>query len=258
LGIKRSLVLSDLHIPFHCNRALDLALSVGDDLYSDGTLDEIILNGDIADFYGINQHGAKDPEIITSFYDEVSHVRKFLRDLRSRFQKSKIIFIEGNHCYRLARFCNKVPELSGILDTASLLFLGETGINFIPYAIYQKYQVLGTKLIARHEPFAMGLHCAHSTLVKAGGSSVIFGHTHRIQSIYGTSFNGTTIEAHSVGWLGDKNQPVFSYIKGFHNWQQGFSVITLIDKENYFIETIPILDQGKFKRCMFNGYIYDN
>ena len=234
---KNALIIPDTHIPYHDKRAYELMLKVA----RQQPIHEIVILGDYADFYGINSHG-QDPAINLRLSDEVEAVKRELRRLRKFFPKSNIVFIQGNHEYRLERYIqNKAPELFNVLSTYEILGLGDLDIKYIPYGPNQKYKVLGTKLIARHEPIAGGTHVAHGTVVKAG-SSVIFGHVHRIQESQVVMINGDNHRGITCGWLGDSNSRVMQYVKNHHQWALGFAIVNGIDKGRFFVDTKHIID----------------
>jgi hypothetical protein len=167
---------------------------------------------------------------------------------------ASIVYCEGNHEYRLPRYLNKnCGELYKAVTVPKLLMLDHMGIEFIPYGPNQQYAILGSKLIARHEPLGGGEHCAASTVKKAG-KSVIFGHTHRIQEAQIVTIDGDNYRGISTGWLGDKNHPVFDYVKNHHQWAQGFSELTVMKDGTWFNNLIHIIDH----KCNYNGNIYIN
>lgn len=246
--VKRALIVPDCHIPFEDKRAYEIMLNVAKDVDPD----EIVILGDYADIYGVNSHG-KDPEIKEELRDEVMQVCMRLRELKDLFPRSRKIYIEGNHEYRLARFIkNKAPELFGCIKVEDILHLDKYGFEFIPYGPNQQYNVLGSKLIARHEPLSGGLHCAHGTVSKAM-KSVIFGHTHRIQESQIVTLDGDNYRGISSGWLGDKDHPVMGYVKNHHQWALGFSIVTVLPDGTWFNQLIHIIDY----KCVFDGNIYE-
>lgn len=245
---KRALIIPDCHIPYEDKQAYQLMLDVAKDLDPD----EIVILGDYADFYGINAHG-KDPGIYEKLTDEIFAVQDRLKELKALFPRAKKVFIEGNHCYRLARYIqSKAPDLYGVVDVRSILELDLYGFEFVPYGPNQKYQILNSSLYARHEPLAGGTHVAHNTVVKAM-HSVIFGHTHRIQESQIVAINGENFRGISSGWLGDCAHPVFNYVKNHHQWALGFSVVTVLDDNTWFNQLIHIIDY----KCIFDGFVYE-
>lgn len=127
-GQTRTLILSDLHIPYHQKGPIMLALEHG----RVHKADTIILNGDIADFYSCS-FWETDPRK-RNLAEELRIVRKFLVSLRQSFPKARIIYKAGNHEERWKRFIiHKAPEVYGIEEFSlpALLQLEDVGMEFI-------------------------------------------------------------------------------------------------------------------------------
>lgn len=243
-----TLVIPDCHIPYHDQRAYNLMIEVAKSVKD---LNEIVILGDYADFYAINSHG-KHPKFGHVLMDEIGQVRKELERLATLFPKAKRVFIQGNHEYRLERYVqNMCPDLFGVVDTKSILCLDELGYEFVPYGPNQKYAIAGGKLYARHEPIGGGQHAAASTVNKAG-CSVIFGHIHRIQQHRKVFINGEDHLGASVGWLGDKDHEVMSYLKNHAQWQLGCAFVNTLDDGTFFLDTKHIINYT----TMHNGKLF--
>jgi predicted phosphodiesterase len=241
--------LSDVHHKFCDRKAYNLAIQVGKEY----GVDEVILNGDFADFYDVNSHG-KNPLISDKLLDEVDYLISELSLLKTLFPKSKITYIEGNHENRLARYIsNNCPEFFGIVNVQSLLMLEALKINFVPYTPNQCYRI--GKLNFRHEPIGGGINSANSTVTKAG-ASVIYGHIHKIQESQLVTLDGHYLRAISVGCLCDKNLPAFQYVKNHHQWQLGFALITFYN-DLWFCQNIHIIPSVNKYHCLANGVIYE-
>lgn len=250
---KRSLIIPDPHIPFEDKRAYDLMLSIG----VDAGIDEVVILGDFADFYGVSQWD-KNPGIKCPLEDERILVCKRLKELKNLFPNAKRVYLGGNHEHRFARYIQKkAPELFGVVNIEEILALNLYEFDYLPYSPYQKYNVLGSPLIARHDPMTGGLHCAHGTVVKAG-CSVIFGHTHRIQQSQVVALNGEIHRGISTGWLGDKTHEVMGYVKTHHQWSLGFSIVTVLKNGAWLNSLIHIVERfGKYY-AQFDGHLYVN
>jgi predicted phosphodiesterase len=90
-GPCRVLSLSDIHIPYHDEGALNAAVKYGKKLKPD----VLLLNGDFADFYRISRW-QQDPKK-RSFKDEISDCCDCLSWLRGQFRDARIIYKMGNH-----------------------------------------------------------------------------------------------------------------------------------------------------------------
>lgn len=247
--MKRALIIPDCHIPFEDKRAYELMIEAGKHINPD----EIVILGDYADFFDVTAH-PKDPDTGAKLIDEIDAVQDRLRQLRNLFPNAEIFYIEGNHEYRLARYVrDKCAEFFGLVSWDRLLNLSAYNIKHINYGSGQRHSVLGSKLIARHEPISGGIHCAYGTVSKAQ-ASVIFGHTHRLQESQIVSINGENFRGISCGWLGDQGNPVMGYVKNHHQWSLGFSVCTVLPCGTWLNQLIHIIDY----KCIVDGYLFTN
>lgn len=214
MSIKKAAILSDIHIPFHNKRAYELTLSILMDI----GIDELVLNGDFADFYGVSAH-ERDPTIGISFSEEIDALRSELVRLDEMFSESGIVFISGNHENRLMRYAAK--NASALFKYASIekiLDIDLLGFRFIDYSADQKHYVLNTDLVARHEPLTgkNSLSCSY-----------IHGHLHRFSLETARSISHGDIYKIGCGFLGDRENKVFNYVKNPPNWQIGFVMVYL-------------------------------
>lgn len=243
-------VINDLHIPFQDPRSVGLVL----DIYEDIGVDEIILNGDVLDFYAINMHGPKHPEVQFKLQDELEEGRSFLEKLRNRFKDTKIIFNAGNHEDRLDRFIlNSAPPFWDLVTVEKQLRLAELNI---PYRRYQEPLYINDLIIV-HSPSSYGVNGARTMLTNKPGSSYLVGCTHRLQTATITDAHGKVHSCHFNGWLGsttlsEAHKRVFSYAKGHENWQQCFAIVTVTEKDT-FVQQYQI----KNYKASVDGYLYE-
>lgn len=246
--MKSALFIPDCHIPYHNRKAYRLMLLVGRDLMPD----EIVILGDFSDFYSVSGH-LKDPRILQHLIAEVEEVNRRLDEIDLLFPNSKKIFIEGNHENRLERYLvNNAPALFGITSVEYLFkFNQRHNWKFIPYGPKQRYNVLGSKLVAKHTPIGSSA----AVTARKAMCSVVYGHIHRIEQSYAVGISGEQHVAFSCGWLGDVEQDlVFGYVKNHHEWQLGFGIAHVDEKTGYFYhQIIPILDNYT---CVYNGKSY--
>jgi hypothetical protein len=221
-------------------------------LYDEGHLKEICILGDYADIYNLTGHG-KDAAVVTSLVDEIDDVNSGLDEFDQLFPRAKKVYIQGNHEYRFERYINaKCPELFGVTQFDHLLKIPQrSSWSYLNYGPNQSYSVLGSKLTARHEPLA---NSAKATASRAL-CSLVYGHIHRIEESHLVGLDGTNHVCFSVGWLGDKrNDKIFGYVKGHHQWQLGFGLAYVEEKTGYFYhQKIHILDNYT---CVVNGKLF--
>lgn len=245
-------IIGDLHIPVHDPRAIDLVV----DIFQDVGIDELILNGDIADFYLLNSHGPKHPDFQGTLEWEFEEVNNFLDTLQKKLPKTKIYFNAGNHEFRLDRFVvNNAPHFWNILTVENMLRLKDRGIAYLQYN--EEFQIGNTKLYTQHSPPSYGENGARTSLIKKPGRSWIFGCTHRMQSAYINHEQGVVHSAHFNGWLGSTNltpmhKAVFQYVKNHNSWQQCFSIAS-IDGPNHFVTQYEI----KNYKAVVDGFLYE-
>jgi hypothetical protein len=247
--MKCAILIPDCHRPYHNKRAYNLMCEVAASLNPD----EIVILGDYADFYAVSSH-QKDPRLQAMLNDEVEDVRIGLAELKGAFAKSKLVYLLGNHEFRLERYLtDKAPALFGMTSVELLLGLDDSW-RVVPYGPNQSYKVLNSYLTARHEPLASS---AKATASKAL-CNLVYGHIHRIEESHIVGLDGTNHVCFSVGWLGDKRKDqVFSYVKNHHQWQLGFGVVYVDEKTKLFYHNkIHIIEHGKQLSCVVNGKRY--
>jgi len=252
MDLKVALNIPDCHIPWHDEGAYSIMLEVAKHVDKKTGIDEINIMGDYADFYWVSLH-SKLPEAMSMHHTlktEIDTVRQKLEELRTLFPKAKIQFIEGNHEYRLARYLTaKAPELYDFFTVQDLFRLDDLDIIFHPFGKAQLVRCLGTDYCLRHQPFNMGKHCAagtaHSKCISLG-----FGHTHRKQSYTFMDALRRELTCYSMGWLGDRAAPVFSYMDT-DNWAQSFQFCFAYGKD-WWVQPVDI----KNGRAYYDSYIF--
>lgn len=247
--IKNALIIPDTHAPHHDHRAFMLMLNSTSQMYPN--LDEIVLLGDFGEFASVATH-AKHPKLNRLLSKELKSVNALLDLVDRYFPKIKKVFIEGNHEYRVYRYLrDQSPELFDVFNLRSELLKNRSNWSWVPYGPSQKYRVLESKLWARHEPKGGGEYTAAST-VKRAGASVIFGHTHRIQEFQSVDINDQNHRGINIGWLGNKDDQIFDYVKDHHQWASAFSIVTVLPNGLFFNNTSHIIDYT----CMVAGEVF--
>ena len=211
----RCLVLSDIHIPYHDQAALALALAYARDYRPT----HIVLNGDILDAQEISSH-PKDKHNPITFQDELNEARQFLRVLRHDHKAAKIVYTMGNHEHRLERYLTAhAPELASVdaLALDELLELQAHGIEFMDQRCKVQigpFEVFHGSIIRKDAGNSVRGH-----MTRRGGS-VVMGHTHRMGIVARADRNGVHWGIEN-GHLSDPD-PDWTHDP---DWQQGFSQI---------------------------------
>lgn len=248
--LKCGLLIPDTHRPYHDRRAYNLMIKVAKYLKPD----EIVIEGDYADIYCLNGHGGKNPTAQNMLVEEIKDVNSGLDELDNLFPKAKKVFLQGNHEFRFERYIlDKCPELFGVTEIKNILKMDQRkNWKFIHYGPNQLYYILNSYLAVRHEPLANN---AKTTAAKAL-CSLTYGHIHRIEESHIVGINGKNHVCFSVGWLGDKrNDKIFGYVKGHHQWQLGFGIVYVDPKTHHFYhQKIHIMDNYT---CVVNGKVFN-
>lgn len=231
---KKVLVLSDIHIPYQDNEALEAACLYG----LEQGVDTIYLNGDILDFYGLSFH-EKDPRKRPTIRQELDLGMQFLEWLRETFPTQTIYFITGNHEKRLERYLTvKAPELLDVLEY-KLQFL----LNFAKFGIIEiehGSKVYFGKLLVEHGDKlkgAGGVNPARTLLLKFKRPTLC-GHFHRTTSANSKVYDDTTQMAWSAGCLCEL-EPEYMQVNE-HN--HGAAIVEIYDNDNFRVNNFQIIN----------------
>lgn len=237
------LILPCVHAPFH-NRQL---LSGIVDLMGDVAFDGLILDGDFLDCNSLSGHDRGKFTAIPglNLTEEYRIGRTLLTHLTDNLPATSLrAYLYGNHEDRYWRFIadmqnSKTPPMS----PTEGLTLNELG--FITIESYSAgYMTLGNHLDVLHGVY-YNTHSAKTHIDRFRGS-VLYAHTHRIQSYVEGNTGGF-----NIGWLGDKNHKAFNYAdRGTKaGWQNGFSTVTIDEAGDYYVQQVF---------CNNNKFYYNN
>ena len=237
--VEKAVVLSDFHIPFHDETCLSLSL----DLCSRLKPENLFLLGDIIDFYGLSDF-LRDPSRLGDLQDELDQVGKILGNFRKAVgRKCRIIYLEGNHDYRLVKYLWKHPEIASLEDLklSSLLKLDDLFIEHRGYHDPLRWRGLQVE----HGDRISGYSCYTARqMLDARGLSGISGHSHRMGLYYRRQEAGVQCWAENGCLCSLKVEYSIS-----PNWQHGFSILHSIGErgDRFHIEQVPVLG-GKIYR----------
>ena len=232
-NIRKPLVLSDLHFPYHELPAIETAIDYG---FKNG-VDAIYLNGDVIDFAKISRW-EKDPALMSAPV-EVQMVRDFLAGLVSL--GLPVFYKLGNHEDRWDRYIlQNAPELITLpgLQLKAALGLDELDIELIDsrqHAKFGKLSVLhghefGDSIFSPVNP-ARGLFLR-------GKASVLAGHNHQTSEHHESDLNSKGVACFSTGCLCDL-QPAyrpFAYTK----WNHGAAIVEIDEDGDFSVENFRI------------------
>lgn len=117
---ERILCVSDVHIPF--NLPIDIFASYK------GIVDTLIVNGDLLDCFSCSAFPKK---FKVNLDEELVLGRQYIIDLINLTTPKKVMFVMGNHEYRMQRYCSDrlSNELLGIIPTDPLGMIVDDGFK---------------------------------------------------------------------------------------------------------------------------------
>lgn len=218
------LVLSDIHVPFHDERAVETAIAFGK---KEGAT-HVLINGDLADNHAISRWETDPRE--RDFGHEIDLTKQMLRHIRGEFKKSDIIWKRGNHEERYESYLRqKAAELLGV-DAFQFNAIYETdAIGVTVVGDSRPVNVGKLPVIHGHEyKFAISnpVNPARGLFLRAKESAMC-GHHHQMSSHREKSLSEHEHTTYSTGCL---CQLRYKYAP-INNHTHGFAVIT-IDRDN--------------------------
>jgi len=224
------IVVPDVHVPYHDDKAWNLCLNV----IKDVTPDQVICIGDFCDFYAVSQY-RKNPERKQMLMWEVNKVNGEL-DRLADISKD-VVFLEGNHENRLQRYMEQnAPALYGITSIEKLFHFEKRGWKHFPYGDYYTRN----KVTYVHDLGKAGKYAMHQTMDLAGGN-VVFGHTHRGGVVYESHLGSGGNFCLNVGWLGNYKQLDYKHrFRAEREFRMGFGIVEEVGGLN-FAQFIPIV-----------------
>jgi len=248
----RTALLYDVHCPFHDKLAYNMTLDYLKMLKP--KVDQIILGGDFVDFHKISFW--KDA-VRMSFEDEVAECRQELKNLKQRFYRTPIIYLEGNHEQRLHRYnIEKAPDLAYRNGIQEVLGLKKRRIKYVSNI---------ERMSSGKPPLRLGklyvLH-GHEKKVSFGAinlarlyylrakTNVIAGHHHKSDYTLVKKLDGKHEGAWAVGTLGQLSEPY----QPINDWNWGFAFVDHDEQTGDFeVHNKIILPANDGKLRVING-----
>lgn len=234
---ERTVVAGDVHVPFEDARAVRLFL----EFCRYFKPDVVVLNGDILDMWEVSFFD-KDPRVGKSLKEEIDEGRIFLKAVRDANPTARIIYIEGNHEFRLQRFViTKAPELVELegITLAEQLHCKEFGVEMISSGLKESDWQYGSLYIGHYDRVSKHAGYTAKALVDDKLVNIMQNHTHRGGSHFKTTRDGRIIGGWENFSLCQQNP---TYMRN-PNWQQGWSVIYR-KKSNGRFQVYPLLVVG--------------
>lgn len=230
------LVLGCWHVPFH-NKTLHEGVIK---LMEDNKFDGLILNGDFLDCNSLSGHdkGKFTVEPGLTLEKEYTAGKEAMDELLDFLPTESLkVYLYGNHEDRWNRYMADMQQAkTPIPSPAEGLGLEARGFRTIE-SWGSGYITLGEHLDILHGIY-YNSHCAKTHIDRFRGS-VLFAHTHRIQSYIEGRTGGF-----NIGWGGDLSSRAFNYAdRGVKaSWQNGFAIVNIDEQGNYYVNQIICID----------------
>ena len=236
-GRGNGLVISDVHMEYHDERALDLAINWA---IQRNFTDFLLINGDFIDAHRISKFET-DPRR-RRFSEEVEAAKSLLTVFKSLFKR--VVYKEGNHEARFEAYMrHKAPELLGVekFTLRSIMDLDEIGIEHVHHSqiIYA-----GRLTILHGHEYGKGLtnpvSPARGMSLKAR-SCTLSGHLHKTTTQNDPTIRGELISCWSTGCLCELH-PEYATLNG---WDHGFAEMSF-DGDSFDVSALRIIN-GKVR-----------
>lgn len=214
-------VISDVHIPAeNIELMLNLLKFLKD---NKNQIKGLVIAGDFLDCYGFSTHNINQvqPEGY-SIELEYQVGNKYLDEFDEILPNARKIWLGGNHdSDRYHRYFKNVNTsvLKEITPSpVQALKLSERG-----YTVFENWKedVFYINDLGITHGIYCGVNPVKSHLSKME-TSLLFGHTHHISSVYEGKYFG-----HNIGWMGNIDHPFFKFASVFERakWKNGFAIV---------------------------------
>ena len=170
--LTKILAVPDVHFGLHNIKMVNILLAFCRDFKPD----IIVILGDLMEVESLGKFSS--PYTKFTLEQEFTLTNWFLDELLYRAPNARIIYLSGNHEYRLYNEAAISPQLKGMLSLERNLGLKKRGIGLIPW---QNNKFFKHGKVRFHHGFTTNQYAARE-MADAAGGCVVFGHTHRIQS----------------------------------------------------------------------------
>lgn len=276
---ETAVAISDIHRPFEDPEAVDAAMQLLKDLQPD----VLFVNGDANDFKDISrfanspidflteedirslgslilENSQKDKFIKPRLQREFEKLYEFFKMLREACPKTRIIWVFGNHEYRLQRYVEEnAGHLAGvrrpggkeeILSLADITRVKELGVEVVYSGLIESSTNYGGLLIGHFYRVNAKSGYTARNLLQQKHRSLLQPHVHRMGAHYKTRLDGKMLVAVEMGCL-CRLDP--HYMNQSPNWQQGLVVIhKKKGSDRFYLQPAQIID-GAF---LFGGKRY--
>lgn len=211
------ITISDLHIPYHDDDAIEWAINV----IRKEKPDKLVIAGDVLDCTGLSRFVPISGSL--TLQEEIDAANSVLDTIEKRIpKKTNVVFILGNHEARLDKYImTHARHLDGMISLSKELRLRKRGWKYIPYGGYidiDRIRYIHGVTIRKWAGMSALLD------VQVEHKSIVRGHSHRLACCY-TSTRDSVFFAMETGCLCDLTQPYLMDRGGFADWTQGLGIV---------------------------------
>jgi predicted phosphodiesterase len=226
-GSKNVGVIADIHIPFHAEKPVKMAI----DTLKKAKIDTLLVNGDAGDWYTLSRF-EKNPKYRDK-KAELNAQREFWKYLRYEFPKARIIFKKGNHDERWEKWVwnGGLAEFHDepLLQLDVWLGLQQLGVEIVG----DQRIIMAGKLPILHghelpKGIANPVSPARGAFLR-GYHSVMVSHSHVPGSFVAVDLFHKSMVSWSTGCLCTLN-PEYARI---NQWAWGFATIRIAQDKTY-------------------------
>jgi predicted phosphodiesterase len=226
-------VISDLHIPYHDEQAIQAAVAY----LRRRRPDVLLINGDYGDWYSVSRY-MKDPKK-RRLKREIRMQRDGLKWLRSQFPKARIVAKEGNHELRWSHFLfNSAPEVSEFPQVSLPRILGMKTLG-IEYVDNQRPIMAGKLPVFHGHELGKGIsspvNAARGVFMRMISTALV-GHHHRTSSHTEPNWKHEEIVCWSTGCLCNLSAE-YAVI---NKWNAGFAVVEVDGSGQFQVDNLRL------------------
>jgi hypothetical protein len=211
--------------------------------------------GDLCDFGIISSHNlgnlreVEGGRLLEEYKVADEIVSRHEQIIRKNNQKARMIYLEGNHEYRIERYINAHPELQGMIEVENVLRLKQRHIEYVHS--WSRGEIFRLGKCAIHH----GLYCTDNhakKMVQRFGTSVLYGHVHDYQVYSSHSIDpANVLVGASLGCLCKIPQ---KYLRGAPTrWSQGITIFEHDETSGDFWFQFLKINKG---RLVHDGRVY--
>jgi metallophosphoesterase superfamily enzyme len=225
------IVWGDVHFPYQDDKALDILYQITEEVKPE----VLVCLGDVFDFAMLSSHREPELEDDIDFQTTLNLGAQHLAKMVELAEPSEAYFIQGNHEDRWDRLLletrrdvrmrqlMRIPSIRKSLTFSEVVGFEKLGYKYTGYtsttAGQHQAEIFNGRMVIVHGDISNKWACR--TMLDRYGTSVIFGHSHRIQNFTRRDLKGQE-SAWNIGCLCLLDQ---HYTK-FTDWGHAFAVVT--------------------------------